>query len=54
MNISQKTLTTLEFDKIRAMLADCALTEGAILIALAEILSFLPFYKQNSSVSFFF
>ena len=29
MSFSEKTLTILEFDKIRAMLADCALTEGA-------------------------
>ncbi len=29
MKISEKTLKTLEFDKVRAMLADCALTEGA-------------------------
>ena len=29
MNISEKTLRTLEYDKIREMLAECALTEGA-------------------------
>lgn len=29
MSFSEKTLTILEFDKIRAMLADCAQTEGA-------------------------
>lgn len=29
MSFSEKTLTILEFDKIRAMLADCAMTEGA-------------------------
>ncbi|MBQ9784538.1 MAG: endonuclease MutS2 [Clostridia bacterium] len=29
MNFSEKTLNTLEFDKICAMLADCAPTEGA-------------------------
>lgn len=29
MNFSHKTITTLEFDKICAMLADCAPTEGA-------------------------
>ena len=29
MSFSEKTLTTLEFDKICAMLADCAPTEGA-------------------------
>ncbi len=29
MNISEKTLKTLEFDKIRELLAECALTEGA-------------------------
>lgn len=29
MSFSEKTLTILEFDKIRAMLADCAHTEGA-------------------------
>lgn len=29
MNFTQKTLTTLEFDKICEMLADCAPTEGA-------------------------
>ena len=34
MSFSEKTLTTLEFDKICAMLADCAPTEGAREIAL--------------------
>ncbi|MBE6599826.1 MAG: endonuclease MutS2 [Ruminococcaceae bacterium] len=29
MKISEKTLKTLEFDKIRELLAECALTEGA-------------------------
>ena len=29
MSFSEKTLITLEFDKIRELLADCALTEGA-------------------------
>ncbi len=29
MSFSEKTLTTLEFDKIRLMLADCAHTDGA-------------------------
>ena len=29
MKISEKTLKTLEFDKIRQLLAECALTEGA-------------------------
>ena len=29
MNITEKTLTTLEFDKIRQMLADCCPTSGA-------------------------
>ena len=29
MYLPQKTITSLEFDKIRAMLADCAMTEGA-------------------------
>ena len=29
MRISEKTLKTLEFDKIRTLLAECALTEGA-------------------------
>ncbi|MEE0970614.1 MAG: endonuclease MutS2 [Clostridia bacterium] len=29
MQISEKTLHTLEFDRVREMLADCALTEGA-------------------------
>lgn len=29
MKITEKTLHTLEFDKIREMLADCAMTEGA-------------------------
>ncbi len=29
MSFSEKTLTTLEFDKIRYMLAECAATEGA-------------------------
>ena len=29
MSFSEKTLTTLEFDKIRAMLEECAPTEGA-------------------------
>lgn len=34
MKFSEKTLKTLEFDKIRQMLADCALTEGAKELAL--------------------
>ena len=34
MNFSEKTLKTLEFDKIRALLADCALTDGAKTLAL--------------------
>ncbi len=34
MNFSEKTLNTLEFDKICAMLADCAQTEGARAMAL--------------------
>lgn len=34
MSFSEKTLTTLEFDKICAMLADCAPTEGAKAMAL--------------------
>jgi len=34
MKFSEKTLKTLEFDKIRHMLADCALTEGAKELAL--------------------
>ena len=34
MSFSEKTLTTLEFDKICAMLADCAPTEGAREMAL--------------------
>ncbi len=34
MKISEKTLKTLEFDRIREMLADCALTEGAKALAL--------------------
>ena len=29
MLITDKIISTLEFDKIREMLADCALTEGA-------------------------
>lgn len=29
MSFSEKTLKTLEFDKVRALLADCALTDGA-------------------------
>lgn len=29
MKITEKTLKTLEFDRVREMLADCALTEGA-------------------------
>ncbi len=29
MKITEKTLRTLEFDRVREMLADCALTEGA-------------------------
>ncbi len=33
MNFSEKTLSTLEFDKICAMLADCAPTEGAAAMA---------------------
>ena len=35
MYLPQKTITSLEFDKIRAMLADCAHTEGAKAAALA-------------------
>ena len=34
MYLPQKTITSLEFDKIRAMLADCAMTEGAKAAAL--------------------
>ncbi len=34
MNITEKTLSTLEFDRIRAMLADCAPTEGSRAMAL--------------------
>ena len=34
MSFSEKTLKTLEFDKIRAMLADCALTDGARAMAM--------------------
>ena len=34
MKISEKTLKTLEFDRIREMLADCALTDGAKAIAM--------------------
>ncbi len=34
MKISEKTLKTLEFDRIREMLADCALTEGAKALAM--------------------
>ena len=30
MSFSEKTLITLEFDKIRELLAECALTEGAV------------------------
>ena len=33
MNFSEKTLSILEFDKICKMLADCAPTEGAKLLA---------------------
>ena len=33
MSFSEKTCTTLEFDKIRALLADCAPTEGARALA---------------------
>ena len=33
MSFSEKTLRILEFDKIRAMLAECALTEGARALA---------------------
>ena len=33
MNFTQKTLTTLEFDKICEMLADCAPTSGAQALA---------------------
>ena len=35
MNITEKTLTTLEFDKIRAMLAGACHTEGAAAMAYA-------------------
>ena len=34
MNISEKTLSTLEFDRIRELLADCAPTEGSRAMAL--------------------
>ncbi|MBE6589745.1 MAG: endonuclease MutS2 [Ruminococcaceae bacterium] len=34
MNFTEKTCTTLEFDKIRALLADCAPTEGSRSLAL--------------------
>ena len=34
MSFGEKTCTTLEFDKIRALLADCAPTEGARALAL--------------------
>jgi len=35
MQFSEKTLTTLEFDKIRAMLAACAQTEGSRELAMS-------------------
>ena len=35
MRFSEKTLKTLEFDKIRQLLADAALTEGGRRLALA-------------------
>ena len=35
MHFSEKTLSTLEYDKITAMLADCAATEGAKMRALS-------------------
>lgn len=38
MKINDKILSALEFDKIRQMLADCAMTEGAV----AEALSLTP------------
>ena len=34
MNITEKTLSTLEFDKIRQMLADCCSTAGAVQMAM--------------------
>ena len=34
MKISEKTLKTLEFDRVREMLADCALTDGAKALAM--------------------
>ncbi|MBQ8207412.1 MAG: endonuclease MutS2 [Clostridia bacterium] len=34
MKITEKTLRTLEFDRVREMLADCALTEGAKALAM--------------------
>ena len=37
MEFTEKTLKTLEFDKIRQMLADCALTDGAKEMALALV-----------------
>lgn len=37
MSFSDKTLTTLEFDKICAMLADCAATEGAKALCLCLV-----------------
>ena len=35
MNITEKTLTTLEFDKIRQMLSDCCPTAGAAAMAMS-------------------
>ncbi len=37
MEFTEKTLKTLEFDKIRQMLADCALTDGAKELALSLV-----------------
>ena len=35
MNITEKTLSTLEFDKIRQMLAECCPTKGSAILALS-------------------
>ena len=52
MLYTEKTLKTLEFDKIREMLASCALTEGAKEAARALAASFAPSVRaQEASIS---
>ena len=49
MNITEKTLSTLEFDKIRQMLADSCHTAGAAQMALMEVLLTLSSWAITGS-----